>query len=108
MIFAFKYPFLIIFFIFYFVVFSNSQTTQITRTAVCAKTEEIRNALINIHDEKMVWRGIAEDNSKILELFIEDSQGSWTLVETQSTGLSCAIYGGKESNLNNLLDLYQE
>ena len=65
---------------------------QVTKTLICAKHEYLTNDLINNHKEERKWFGVAGDN--LTELFVNKSNGSWTIIITGRDKVACGVVGG--------------
>ena len=70
---------------------------KIIKNVICKEKNVFKNFLENNQNEKLMWFGLSEDGSTITELFISSSTGSWTILETDTNGISCATIGGKNS-----------
>tara|TARA_Y100001960_G_scaffold93963_1_gene101345 strand:- start:235 stop:510 length:276 start_codon:yes stop_codon:yes gene_type:complete len=79
--------------------FSNSALAnpkKIIKNVICKEKSIFKDFLENNQNEKLIWFGLSEDGSTITELF-SSSTGSWTILETDTNGISCATIGGKNS-----------
>ena len=47
--------------------------------------------------EKLIWFGIANDGSTLTELYESTKTKTWTILETDTNGISCATIGGNAS-----------
>ena len=92
--------FIITFFInftFSYNVYANP--TQIVKNVICKESSIMKSYLENNQDEKLAWLGVAQNGSTITELYISKTTNTWTILETDTNGLSCATIGGKDSKL---------
>ena len=98
-----KLPYFLLLFSFNLLLTINtvkSQNMYSLGSNICGDVKELRELLKKTHNEDRIWKGLANNNKTVLELFINENQGSWTLIETKTSGISCAIIGGKESFLD--------
>ena len=91
----FKY-FLIIMICFHFSNSTLANPKKIIKNVICKEKSIFKDFLENSQNEKLIWFGLSEDGSTITELF-SSSTGSWTILETDTNGISCATIGGKDS-----------
>jgi len=89
--------FLIIMICFYITNNSIANPEKIIKNVICKEKNVFKDFLENNQNEKLMWFGLSEDGSTITELFISSSTGSWTILETDTNGISCATIGGKNS-----------
>lgn len=82
---------------FYLVQNANANPKKIIKNVICKENSIFKKFLENNQNEKLSWLGISEDGSTITELYISRSTNSWTILETDTNGISCATIGGKES-----------
>ena len=73
--------------------------TQIVKNVICKESSIMKSYLENNQDEKLAWLGVAQNGSTITELYISKTTNTWTILETDTNGLSCATIGGKDSKL---------
>jgi len=71
--------------------------TQIIKNVICKENNVFKNYLKNNQNENLAWLGISQDGSTITELYISNLTNSWTILETDTNGMSCATIGGKDS-----------
>lgn len=76
---------------------AEANPTQIIKNVICKENSVFKNYLENNQDEKLSWLGVSQDGSTITELYISSSTNSWTILETDTNGISCATIGGKDS-----------
>lgn len=60
---------------------------------ICAEREIIIEGLASRYGEAPVSRGLAGDTT-LVELFTSEQSGSWTILATQSSGLTCVVAAG--------------
>ena len=73
--------------------------TQIVKNVICKESSIMKSYLENNQNEKLAWLGVAQNGSTITELYISKTTNTWTILETDTNGLSCATIGGKDSKL---------
>ena len=96
---SYKILFLMLFTNFYFSYNVYANPTQIVKNVICKESSVIKNYLENNQNEKLAWLGVAQDGSTITELYISKTTNTWTILETDTKGISCATIGGKDSKL---------
>ena len=84
-------------FTFSYYVYANP--TQIVKNVICKESSIMKSYLENNQNEKLAWLGVAQNGSTITELYISKATNTWTILETDTNGLSCATIGGKDSKL---------
>lgn len=75
------------------VISSMAMPVQMPAIDICGPRETLAKGLKERYAEEQVSRGIS-NNGSLLELFASFGGGTWTLVETLPTGMSCAISAG--------------
>ena len=70
---------------------------KILKNVICKEKEIFKNFLKKNQDEELVWFGLAEIGSTITELYESKKTKKWTIIETNTNGISCATIGGHES-----------
>ena len=91
---------LLMFFInFYFSYNIYANPTQIVKNVICKESNVMKSYLENNQNEKLAWLGVAQNGSTITELYISKNTNTWTILETDTKGISCATIGGKDSKL---------
>jgi hypothetical protein len=89
-----------IFFIsFYFSYNVYANPTQIIKNVICKESSIMKSYLEKNQNEKLAWLGVAQNGSTITELYISKTTNTWTILETDTKGISCATIGGKDSRL---------
>ena len=96
---SYKILFLIFFTNFYFSYNVYANPTQIVKNVICKESSIMKNYLENSQNEKLAWLGVAQNGSTITELYISKTTNTWTILETDTKGISCATIGGKDSRL---------
>ena len=84
-------------FTFSYNVYANPK--QIVKNVICKESSIMKSYLENNQDEKLAWLGVAQNGSTITELYISKTTNTWTILETDTKGISCATIGGKDSRL---------
>ena len=96
---SYKILFLMLFTNFYFSYNVYANPTQIVKNVICKESSIMKSYLENNQDEKLAWLGVAQNGSTITELYISKTTNTWTILETDTKGISCATIGGKDSRL---------
>ena len=73
------------------------------KSLMCAKHEDLTGNLIEQHKEIRKWWAI-NSNNEVVELFVNDENGAWTIVITNHKEFSCALIGGDDSGANYDID----
>ena len=63
------------------------------KSLMCAKHEDLTGNLIEEHKETRKWWAI-NSNNEVVELFVNDENGAWTIIITNNEKFSCALIGG--------------
>ena len=63
------------------------------KSLMCAKHEDLTGNLIEQHKEIRKWWAI-NSNNEVVELFVNDENGAWTIIITNNEKFSCALIGG--------------
>jgi len=63
------------------------------KSLMCAKHEDLTGNLLEQHKEIRKWWAI-NSNNEVVELFVNDENGAWTIVITNNEKFSCALIGG--------------
>ena len=92
-----KILFLMLFIGFYFGYEVYANPTQIIKNVICKEKNIFKDFLENNQNEKLTWFGLSVDGSSITELYVSPSTHNWTILETDTNGISCATIGGKGS-----------
>jgi hypothetical protein len=61
----------------------------------CADRERLVEFLMREYQEALIAQGVVSNGGHLMELFTSDAGGSWTLVVSQPSGLSCMIAAGE-------------
>ena len=77
--------------------YTNPNVKQFTlsTTYICASHDYLTNDLKFRHKkERLAW-GVSTRN-ELIEIFTTDSKDSWTIIFTNTNGLSCGLVGGEQ------------
>ena len=96
------YKNILLFFLLFFIynIYSletNANPQKIIKNVICKEKSIFKNFLEKNQNEKRIWFGLAEDGSTITELYESKTTKKWTIIETNTNGISCATIGGHES-----------
>ena len=72
---------------------SVANPQQIVKNVICKEKDIFKKFHEQNQDEKLIWYGIAEDGSKLTELYESTKTKKWTILETDTNGISCATIG---------------
>jgi len=92
-----KYILIILLFFITTVSFSNPNIKQfyLSTKYTCASHDYLTNDLITRHKkERLAW-GVSTQN-ELIEIFTTDNKDSWTIIFTNTNGLSCGLVGGEQ------------
>ena len=70
-------------------------TTAAQAQQSCVQRELIVSKLGERYSEQLVGRGLQNDN-RLFEIFVSDDGGSWTIIQSFPTGLSCIMAAGTD------------
>ncbi len=73
------------------------------KSLMCAKHEDLTGNLIEEHGEARKWWAV-NSNDEVVELFVNNENGAWTIVITNNKKFSCALIGGDYSGANYDID----
>ena len=73
------------------------------KSLMCAIHEDLTGNLEQQHGEARKWWAINSQN-EIVELFVNDENGAWTIIITNNKQMSCALIGGDHSGANYDID----
>ncbi len=89
--------FFILLFIFNTINLAKANPEKIIKNVICKEKDIFKDFLENSQNETRKWIGLSEDGSIITELYVSDLTNNWTILETDTNGISCATIGGKDS-----------
>ena len=75
------------------------QTRTYMKTLLCATHDELTGNLKKEHGEARKWWAVNSDN-ELIELFVNNNNGAWTIVITNGERFSCALIGADHSGAN--------
>ena len=67
------------------------------KNVICKEKTTFKKFLKENQYEKLIWFGIANDGSTLTELYESAKTKTWTILETDTNGISCATIGGNAS-----------
>jgi len=73
------------------------------KSLMCAIHEDLTGNLEQQHGESRKWWAINSQN-EIVELFVNNENGAWTIIITNNKQMSCALIGGDHSGANYDID----
>ena len=73
----------------------NIQRFNLSVVYTCASHDYLTNDLITRHKkERLAW-GVSTQN-ELIEIFTTNNKDSWTIIFTNTNGLSCGLVGGEQ------------
>ena len=92
-----KYILIILLFFIAIISFANSNVQQFTLSTkyTCASHDYLTNDLKIKHKKKRLAWGVSTQN-ELIEIFTTNSKDSWTIIFTNTNGLSCGLVGGEQ------------
>jgi len=79
------------------------QQRTYTKGLLCANHNDLINDLNTKHYQVRKWWAVNSDN-ELVELFVNNENGAWTIVITNSQKFSCALIGADHSGANYDID----
>ena len=73
------------------------------KSLMCAKHDDLVGNLEQEHGEARKWWAV-NSNDEVVELFVNNENGAWTIVITNNKKFSCALIGGDYSGANYDID----
>ena len=73
------------------------------KSLMCADHDDLIGNLEQEHGESRKWWAI-NSNNEVVELFVNNENGAWTIVITNHKEFSCALIGGDDSGANYDID----
>ena len=73
------------------------------KSLMCADHDDLIGNLEQEHGESRKW-GAINSNNEVVELFVNNENGAWTIVITNHKEFSCALIGGDDSGANYDID----
>ncbi len=93
--------FLIILMNYSFINITYSNPNKIIKNVICKEKQIFKKYLEEGQNEKLLWYGISNDGSTVTELYVSNTTNKWTILETDTKGISCATIGGDISTFLN-------
>ena len=75
------------------------ETRTYMKTLLCASHTDLVNNLNTEHKEARKWWAVNNDN-ELIELYVNNNNGAWTIVITNGERFSCALIGADHSGAN--------
>ena len=70
-----------------------------TKEVMCSTHQFVTNDLEKHHKQFRKWWAVSSQN-ELIELFVNDEQGSWTIILSKPDGITCGLVGGDQNGLN--------
>ena len=101
-------PLITLFFILVFCSLAKAQDIEIIKktymkTLLCAQHANLTGNLKLEHGESRKWWAVNSEN-ELIELYVNNENGAWTIVITNNQKLSCALIGADHSGANYDID----
>ena len=92
-----KYILIILLFFITTISFSNPNIKQfhLSTIYIRASHDYLTNDLITRHKQQRLAWGVSTQN-ELIEIFTTDNKDSWTIIFTNTNGLSCGLVGGEQ------------
>ena len=74
-----------------------------TKEVMCSEHEFVTNDLEKHHKQFRKWWALSSQN-ELIELFVNDEKGTWTIILSKSEGLTCGLVGGNNDGSNFNID----
>ena len=74
---------------------SNIQRFNLSVVYTCASHDYVTNDLVTRHKKEILAWCVSTRN-ELIEIFTTDNKDSWTIIFTNTNGLSCGLVGGKQ------------
>lgn len=75
----------------------NVITREATKSFLCAKHDYLVNDLTQQWKQERIWYGLTHTN-EIIELFVNEKNGRFTIITTGTDKISCGLIGGNGSS----------
>ena len=69
------------------------------KDVMCSTHEFVTNDIEKNHKQLRTWWAITNDK-ELIELFINNEKGTWTIILSKSDGITCGLVGGNKDGLN--------
>ena len=101
-------PLIALFFILVFGSLAKAQDIDVIqktyiKTLLCATHTDLTEDLKKNHGESRKWWAVNSEN-ELIELYVNNENGAWTIVITNNQKLSCALIGADHSGANYDID----
>jgi len=74
-----------------------------TKSLVCSTHQFVTNDLEKNHKQFRKWWSLSMDN-ELIELFVNDKKGAWTIILSKPDGIACGLVGGNDGGSNFSID----
>ena len=74
-----------------------------TKEVMCSEHEFVTNDLEKHHKQFRKWWALSSQN-ELIELFVNDEKGTWTIILSKPEGLTCGLVGGNNDGSNFNID----
>jgi hypothetical protein len=70
---------------------------------MCSTHEFVTNDLEKNHKQIRTWWAVT-NSSELIELFINNKKGTWTIIISNPDGIACGLVGGDQNGSNFNID----
>jgi len=70
-----------------------------TKEVMCSEHEFVTSDLEKNHKQFRKWWAVSSQN-ELIELFVNNEQGGWTIILSKTDGITCGLVGGNSNGLN--------
>ena len=74
-----------------------------TKNVMCSTHEFVTNDIEKNHKQLRTWWAITNDK-ELIELFINNEKGTWTIILSNPDGIACGLVGGDQNGSNFNID----
>lgn len=76
---------------------------EFKKNVLCSTHEFVTNDLEKNHKQFRKWWALSSQN-ELIELFVDNKKGTWTIILSNSEGLTCGLVGGESDGSNFNID----
>ena len=76
---------------------------EFKKSVLCSTHEFVTNDLQKNHKQFRKWWALSSQN-ELIELFVDTKKGTWTIILSNSEGLTCGLVGGESDGSNFNID----
>jgi len=76
---------------------------EFKKNLICSTHEFVTNDLQKKHNQFRKWWALSSQN-ELIELFVDNKKGTWTIILSKPDGLTCGLVGGNNDGSNFNID----